>query len=70
MEAFDSLSGNEFDLEFIKQMTAHHKGAVIMAKEALNKAEHSEIKSFAQSIINVQETEIQKMQEWQKAWSK
>jgi len=70
MKAFDSLSGNEFDLEFIKQMTAHHKGAVIMAKEALNKAERPEIKSFAQSIINAQEAEINQMQEWQKAWNK
>ena len=70
MKAFDALTGNEFDLEFIKQMTAHHKGAVIMAKEALDKAEHSEIKSMAQGIINAQEAEIQKMQEWQTTWGK
>ncbi len=70
MKAFDDLSGNRFDLEFIEQMTAHHKGAVIMAKEALAKAEHQEIKAMAQGIINAQEAEIQQMQAWQTAWSK
>ena len=70
MKAFDSLSGKEFDLEFIKQMTAHHKGAVIMAKAALDKAEHAEIKSMAQGIITAQEAEIGQMQEWQKVWNK
>jgi len=69
MKSFDSLNGNKFDLEFIKQMTAHHKGAVIMAKEALDKAEHAEIKSLAQGIIAAQEAEIGQMQAWQTAWS-
>ena len=70
MKAFDSLNGDKFDLEFIKQMTAHHKGAVSMAKEALDKAEHAEIKSLAQGIITAQEAEIGQMQAWQTAWSK
>ena len=70
MKAFDSLSGKAFDLEFIKQMTAHHKGAVTMAKAALTKAEHLEIKSMAQGIITAQEAEIEQMQTWQKAWGK
>lgn len=70
MKALDTFSGNEFDLEFIKQMTAHHKGAVIMGKDALAKAEHPEIKALAQGIITAQEAEIGQMQAWQKAWSK
>lgn len=70
MKAFDALDGNKFDLEFIKQMTAHHKGAVIMAKAALEKAEHPEIKALAQGIITAQEAEIGQMQAWQTAWSK
>lgn len=70
MKALDSLNGKEFDLEFIKQMTAHHKGAVTMAKEALTKADHAEIKTMAQGIITAQEAEIKQMQTWQKAWEK
>lgn len=70
MKALEALSGNAFDLKFIKQMTAHHKGAVVIAKEALEKAEHAEIKTLAQGIIAAREAEIGQMQAWQTAWSK
>jgi uncharacterized protein (DUF305 family) len=70
MKKLDSLSGNAFDLEFIKQMTPHHEGAVLMAKEALEKSQKEEIKRLANSIIKDQEAEIKKMQAWQAAWSK
>ena len=55
MKMLGSLSGNEFDLAFIKQMIPHHEGAVTMAKEALQKSTKPEIKQ---------------MKEWQTAWGK
>ncbi|GAB4217744.1 MAG: DUF305 domain-containing protein [Synechococcales cyanobacterium] len=57
-----------FDLRFIDGMIPHHEGAVIMAQEALEKSQRSEIKQLAQGIIDAQEKEIQQMQEWRKAW--
>jgi len=70
MKTLDSLSGNAFDLEFIKQMIPHHEGAVLMAKEALQKTQKAEIKTLANSVVKDQESEIGQMKTWQAAWSK
>ena len=64
------LSGNDFDLAFIKQMIPHHEGAVVMANEALQKSTKPEIKTLAAAIIKAQEAEINQMKQWQTAWSK
>lgn len=70
MKKIESSSGNSFDLEFIKQMIPHHEGAVLMAKEALQKSQKAEIKTLANSIIKDQEAEIKQMRDWQTAWNK
>lgn len=57
-----------FDQRFITAMIAHHEGAIAMAKDAQQKAEHSEIKTLAQDIITAQETEIAQMRQWQQEW--
>jgi uncharacterized protein (DUF305 family) len=53
-----------FDLAFIQMMTQHHKGAVIMAMEALTRTERPEIKTLAERIIKTQEAEIKMMNDW------
>jgi uncharacterized protein (DUF305 family) len=70
MMKLDSLTRNDFDLKFIKQMIPHHEGAVIMAKEALQKSQKAEIKNMAALIIRDQEAEIKQMKDWQAAWQK
>jgi uncharacterized protein (DUF305 family) len=70
MKKLGSLSGNDFDLEFIREMIPHHEGAVTMAKEALQKSTKGEIKTLANAIIKAQEAEIKQMKEWQTAWAK
>jgi uncharacterized protein (DUF305 family) len=70
MTKMNSSTGNNFDLLFIDMMTPHHQGAVLMGREALQKAEHPEIKRLAQQIITSQEAEIKKMQAWKAEWSK
>ncbi len=57
-----------FDLRFMDAMIPHHKGAVEMAQEALQKSKRPEIKKLAQSIIADQDKEIAQMQQWRKAW--
>ncbi len=69
MKKMNAATGNDFDLMFIAMMTPHHQGAVTMGREALTKAEHSEIKQLAQAIIASQEAEIKKMQGWKTEWS-
>lgn len=49
-------------------MIPHHEGAIAMAKDAQQKAEHLEIKILAAAIVKAQEGEIAQMQQWQKEW--
>lgn len=70
MPKLTNLKDKEFDLAFIEMMTAHHAGAVTMAKEALTKAEHAEIKTLSNEIIKAQDAEIKMMADWKAKWSK
>ena len=70
MKKMEAASGKEFDSMFLDMMSPHHEGAVTMAKEAITKAEHPEIKTLANQIIKAQEEEIKRMQAWKTAWSK
>jgi len=70
MTKLNTASGNSFDIEFVNQMLPHHEGALVMAREALAKAEHSEIKILANQIIQDQEAEIKQMQAWKTEWTK
>lgn len=70
MRKLGSLSGNAFDLEFIRQMIPHHEGAIAMAQEALKRSQKDEVKTLAKSIINEQQGEIDEMKRWQSEWSK
>jgi len=69
MNKLNAASGNAFDMMFIDMMTPHHLGAVKMAREALTRAEHPEIKSLSQQIIDAQEKEIAQMNKWKAVWS-
>jgi len=60
----------DVDLWFIDNMTAHHQGAVHMAEDALKKAKHPELKTFARQIIKDQNGEISQMKKWRNAWYK
>ena len=68
-EHMKSTSGNAFDMMFIDMMIPHHQGAITMANEALQKAEHADLKKLAQAIITSQEAEIKTMQSWKSKWA-
>lgn len=70
MKKMEAATGKDFDLHFLDMMTPHHAGAVTMAKEALTRAEHPEIKTLAQTIIREQEKEIRQMADWKATLSK
>lgn len=70
LKSLESLKGNEFDIEFLKQMIPHHEGAVEMAKDLQKQDSHSELKELARDIITAQEEEIKQMRSWLAAWSK
>ena len=70
MKKMETANGKLLDLRFLDMMTAHHEGALTMAKEALDKAEHTEIKTLASQIIKAQEAEVEQMQAWKKTLAK
>lgn len=59
---------DQFDLRFMNAMIPHHEGAILMAKDALTKAKHPELKQLANEIVTSQQTEIDQMKAWRKAW--
>jgi uncharacterized protein (DUF305 family) len=61
-------TGDEFDVAFLSEMIMHHEGAVGMAQAALINAKHQEIKDLANAIISAQNSEINQMKGWLKAW--
>ncbi len=56
-----SNSGNATDAAFIADMTAHHEGAIDMARVAQKRAEHPEIRRLAGDIVAAQKGEISVM---------
>jgi len=67
-EALEGKSGDAFDEEFLRMMIPHHQGAIDMAVAAKAFAKHQEIKDMADDIIDAQQSEIDIMNGWLKAW--
>lgn len=57
-----------YDERFIDMMISHHQGAINMAKDALQKAQHPEIKQLSQKVIDAQQKEIVQLKTWHKEW--
>jgi uncharacterized protein (DUF305 family) len=57
-----------FDLAFLDLMISHHQGALGLARLALERAEHEELRTLAQQIVDVREAEIARMNEWRTLW--
>lgn len=70
MKEMDDMEPGHFDNHFLNMMIAHHDGAVVMSRDALKKAEHSEVKQLAERIIAQQQPEIDQMKKWQEVWDK
>ena len=69
LKKMDTEGGKQLDMRFLDMMTKHHQGAITLANEALEKAEHREIKTLANQIIKAREAEIKRMQDWKTSWS-
>ena len=68
MKSSPNAASQPYDLQFIDTMTAHHKGAVEMAKMVEGKTQNPDIKKFAAQIIADQEKEIAQMKDWREKW--
>ena len=61
-------NSENFDTAFLQQMIPHHQMAVMMASMLRNGTDRPEMKQLADSIINTQTNEIDKMREWLMLW--
>ena len=52
------------DMAFARGMLPHHMGAVDMAKIQLKYGTDAEMRKLAQDIIDAQQSEIERMQNW------
>jgi uncharacterized protein (DUF305 family) len=68
MTELEGKTGDDFDKAFIEMMIPHHEGAIDMARAAQQSAKHQEIKDMAEDIISAQQSEIDMMKGWQRAW--
>ena len=62
MQTLGAASGTAFDRQFLTMMTAHHNGAIDMAKVQLDKGRFEPAKQLATSIRDSQQTEVAEMQ--------
>ena len=68
MSKLEAASGNQFDLMFIHMIVPHHQMAIDMSKDALKKAQHAQLKTFARTTIDKQQKEKAQLTKWRAAW--
>lgn len=61
-------SSQPFDAQFIDDMIEHHQGAITMAEQALDQAEHEELRTLATAVVTAQQAEIELMTSWRQSW--
>ncbi len=63
-----STPHNGADLAFLREMTPHHRGAVVMAELAETRAADPRVKDLARRIRDAQQPEIDRMQQLAAGW--
>ena len=64
LEQMAMMSGAEFEIDFMQEMTDHHKSMLSDAVPCTSRAGHGELVSLCQNIIAAQSSEINQFQEW------
>lgn len=62
MAALQNAQGAEAGRLFLTQMIAHHKGAIMMAQQEIDKGQFPEAVEMARNIVSSQQAEIDTMQ--------
>lgn len=63
LKELEAAQGTEAARLFLTQMTAHHEGAVMMAKTETAQGKNARAIKLSQDIVSAQEAEIKEMQE-------
>lgn len=68
MKMSELEGADPFDRTFIDMMVVHHEGAITMAKAELAKGKNAALRDIAEQIIADQQSEVDQMRDWRKAW--
>lgn len=68
MARLDRLTGEDYEIAFMRSMIRHHWSAIREAETCLANAEHSELLQLCESIKTAQLEEIATMQDWLEQW--
>ena len=63
MKKLDAAQGTEAAKLFLTQMTAHHQGAIMMAKTEETGGQNADAVALARTIVTAQQKEIQEMKD-------
>lgn len=59
---------NQFDLRFIEALMPHLEGGIDMAQQVLQNSDRPEMKQLAQAVIESQQQEIDRIEQWKQQW--
>ncbi|GAA4289121.1 DUF305 domain-containing protein [Georgenia daeguensis] len=68
MNHLANLSGEEFEVAFMRSMIRHHWGAIREAEKCFDNAEHPDLLTLCEDIYTAQLEEIEQMQTWLDDW--
>ncbi len=60
------LSGDDFNITFMKTLTSHHWGAITFAGEIIDRAYHVEFVNLGANVVTAQAEEINQLRGWLK----
>ncbi|MBE9103571.1 DUF305 domain-containing protein [Nostoc sp. B(2019)] len=60
------LSGDDFNIMFMKTLTSHHWGAIIFAGEIIDRSYHVEFVNLGANVVTQQTREINQLRSWLK----
>ena len=68
VERFASLDGAQFEISFMEEMIKHHRTAIRMAEQCVDRVAHPELESLCEDIIEAQAAEIEQLRTWLCDW--
>ena len=63
-----ALGAQDFEIEFMRRMTGHHRPAMAESDRCVDRAHHHELADLCQGIIERQANDIDLMEEWSCDW--
>lgn len=63
-----AMADVESEFDYLANMIPHHEEAIVAARALLEGTDRPEMKAFAQSVIDVQTSELSQMRTWLATW--